>query len=52
MIRHYGLKIGDKVIYDGKEYIVHSFPYLDNNACLLQNEKEQIKAVCEWCKKQ
>jgi len=58
MPRHYGLNIGDKVIYDNEFFIVKEFDFFDNNRCYLQKpenelihvKEELVPAVCEWCK--
>jgi hypothetical protein len=53
MNRHYGLKVGERVVYNKKEYKVKTFSSLDNNKCYLESidKTELVVAVCEWCKK-
>lgn len=52
MIRHYGLKPGDKVIYDDRKATVIECSKMDNNRVLLEIEegKSRVEAVAEWCK--
>lgn len=52
MIRHYGLKIGDVVEFDGQILIVAGFHPLDNNRAFLREagEVEPLTwGVAEWC---
>ena len=54
-MRHYGLKLGDKVkINFVKEEVctIVEFAAFDNNGCRLQDEKGNIfPYTCEWCTK-
>lgn len=56
MIRHYGLKLGDKVQVhiSGVDEIctVFEFNPMDNNKCLLEDSNGKLfEYVCEWCRK-
>lgn len=55
MIRHYGLKIDDQVLYIGRKFVVVELDFMDNNRVYLKEIKrgsrEVISAVAEHCKK-
>jgi hypothetical protein len=62
MASHYGLEIGDKVIYElARDTLRQSYPVegevthlyaTDNNRCQIQlKDNSIIDAICEWCKK-
>ena len=52
-MRHYGLNLGDLVVYSGILAKVEKFDYLDNNRAYLRSDNHPglLSAVAEWCTK-